>query len=181
MEDLSEQLILLGVRPTTPETDYGWIQAGVLIKKSGRARLYQVQSFIEKPSGLKAENLLDKGGLGNTMILVGKITTFWNLGWLFLHQLMQKFRAFQAVIGSKWEHSMLEHICLDLPVCNLSECLLQKIPEHITVLKMTNALWSDWGQPRRIYETLQAIGKHSNFPSGRFKEKYSKSPNTHLC
>lgn len=65
---------------------------------------------------------------------------------------------------------MLEHIYLDMPVCNLSEGLLQKIPKQLTVLEMTNTLWSDWGQPRRIYETLQAIGKHPNFPYDRFKE-----------
>jgi len=93
------------------------------------------------------------------MILAGRLTTFWNLGWIFLPQVMQKFRAFQAFIGSQWEHSMLEHMYRKMPVCNLSRGLLQKIPEHLVVLEMSNVLWSDWGQPTRIVETLQALGK----------------------
>ena len=74
----------------TPETDSGWIQPGALIKKSGRARLRQVHSFIEKPSTVNAQHLMSSGGLWNTMILIGQLTTFWNLGWLFLPHLMQK-------------------------------------------------------------------------------------------
>ena len=147
----------------TPETDYGWIQPGALIKKSGRARLRQVHSFIEKPSTVNAQHLMSSGGLWNTMILIGQLTTFWNLGWVFLPHLMQKIRAFQVFIGSQWEQSMLEHMYLDMPMCNFSQGLLEKIPEHLTVLEMSNVLWSNWGQPGRISEALQAIGKKANF------------------
>ncbi len=178
VESLPEQLILFGVRPNSPETEYGWIQPGTLIRKDGPARLYQVQSFKEKPNACKAQNLLDTGGLWNTMILVGKLTAFWNLGWLFLPHVMQKFRAFQAFIGTQWEHSMLKHFYLDMPVCNLSQELLQKIPEQLTVLAMKNVLWSDWGQPKRILETLQSIGKQPNFPWEKFKEHFPRSTNT---
>ena len=165
LENQSDRLILIGVRPNAPEPEYGWIQPGTLVRKDGLAPLYRVQSFIEKPTPSKAQTLMGTGGLWNTMILVGKLSTFWNLGWLFLPQLMQKFRAFQAFIGSQWEHSMLEYMYLDMPVCNLSRGLLEKIPEHLTVLEMSNILWSDWGQPRRISESLRAIGKTPNFLS----------------
>jgi mannose-1-phosphate guanylyltransferase len=124
LEDLPDQLILLGVRPMTPETDYGWIQPGALMKNNGRTRLYQVHSFIEKPSRANAKHLMGSGGLWNTMILIGKLTTLWNLGWLFLPNLMRKFRAFQVFIGSQWEQSMLERMYLDMPVCNFSKGLL---------------------------------------------------------
>jgi len=170
-----DQLILVGVHPNTPETEYGWIQPGSLIRKGGPARLYRVQSFIEKPTESNAKDLMGSGGLWNTMILAGRLTTFWNLGWIFLPQVMQKFRAFQAFIGSQWEHSMLEHMYRKMPVCNLSRGLLQKIPEHLVVLEMSNVLWSDWGQPTRIVETLQALGKPPNFSSNELKKYLSSS------
>lgn len=168
------QLILLGVRPNTPETEYGWIQPGALVGKNGRASLYQVESFIEKPTVINAQHLMETGGLWNTMILVGKLATFWNLGWLVLPNLMQKFRAFQAFIGTQWEQSMLKHIYVDMPVCNLSKELLQKIPNYLTVLEMSNILWSDWGNPSRISETLLAIGKVANFVSDELNGFLSK-------
>ncbi|MDH5700870.1 MAG: sugar phosphate nucleotidyltransferase, partial [Nitrospirota bacterium] len=170
----SDQLILLGVRPNTPETEYGWIKPGALVRKNGLASLYQVESFIEKPTVFNAQHLMETGGLWNTMILVGKLATFWNLGWLVLPNLMQKFRAFQAFIGSQWEHSMLQHIYVDMPVCNLSKEFLQKIPNHLTVLEMSNILWSDWGNPNRISETLLAIGKTPNFLSDKLNGFLSK-------
>lgn len=181
------QLILLGVRPNTPETEYGWIKPGALVRKNGLASLYQVESFIEKPTAFNAQHLMETGGLWNTMILVGKLTTIWNLGWFVLPNLMQKFRAFQAFIGSQWEQSMLEHIYVDMPVCNLSKELLQKIPNHLTVLEMSNILWSDWGNPGRISETLRAIDKTGNFLSDEHHELRGKpvgkrsSPSTQLC
>jgi mannose-1-phosphate guanylyltransferase len=173
LENRSDQLILIGVRPSTPETEYGWIQPGALIRKNDFTSLYQVQSFIEKPPAGKAQHLKETGGLWNTMILIGKLTTFWNLGWLVLPHLMQKFRAFQAFIGSPWERSMLEHLYLDMPVCNLSKGFLQNIPNHLTVLEMNNVLWSDWGQPRRIFETLQAIGRKPNFSCDKLHKFFS--------
>jgi len=165
LENQQGQLILFGVRPNTPETECGWIQPGALMRKDGLAPLSQVQFFIEKPNALRAESLMNAGGLWNPMILVGKVKAFLNLGWLVLHDLMKKFRAFQVVIGSQWEHSMLEHIYLDMPVCNLSEGFLQKIPEYLTVLELSNVLWSDWGQPWRIVETLEVIGRTPKFLS----------------
>ncbi len=178
LESQPDQLILLGVRPNTPETEYGWVRPGTLLRKGGPARLYQVQSFIEKPNTCTAQNLLDTGGLWNTMILVGKLNTLWNLGWLVLPHFMQKFRTFQAFIGTRLERSMLEHLYLEMPVCNLSKELLQKIPEHLTVLAMENVLWSDWGQPKRILETLQSVGKQPHFPWEQFKEHFPRSANT---
>lgn len=169
------QLVLVGVHPDTPETEYGWIQPGSLIKKGGRGRLYRVKSFVEKPTRSQAKELMDKGGLWNTMILAGKLATFWNLGWVFLPQVMQKFRALQAFVGSQWEHAMLEQMYRSMPVCNLSKGLLQHIPEHLTVLEMNHVLWSDWGQPTRIIKTLQAIGKPPNFSCDELKE-YLSSP-----
>jgi mannose-1-phosphate guanylyltransferase len=44
----SDQLILLEVRPNTPETEYCWIQPAALVRNNGRNSPYQVESFIEK-------------------------------------------------------------------------------------------------------------------------------------
>lgn len=70
---------------------------------------------------------------------------------------------------------MLDYVYQDMPGCNLSNDLLQKIPEHLTVLEMSNVHWSDWGKPTRIIETLHAIGKPPNFSCGELKE-YLGSP-----
>jgi hypothetical protein len=40
----------------------------------------------------------------------------------------------------------------------------QRAPEHVAVLEMTGVLWSDWGKPERIVNTLRQIGRQPIFP-----------------
>ena len=59
-------LITLGIKPTGPETGYGYIQAGG--EASGPSGAIPVESFIEKPEKAKAE------------LLIQNPTCFWNAG-----------------------------------------------------------------------------------------------------
>jgi mannose-1-phosphate guanylyltransferase len=66
----AEVLVTLGVRPTRPDTGYGYIQRGV---PAGRAhpRLRRVRRFVEKPDATRARRYLRQGGyLWNAGIFV---------------------------------------------------------------------------------------------------------------
>jgi mannose-1-phosphate guanylyltransferase/mannose-6-phosphate isomerase len=52
------KLVTFGISPTRPETGYGYIQAGEMIK-DGNA--HQVASFVEKPDLAKAQEYCDSG------------------------------------------------------------------------------------------------------------------------
>jgi hypothetical protein len=52
-----------------------------------------------------------------------------------------------------------------MPMLNFSSEVLQKIPEHLGVMELEEVLWSDWGRPERIIETLEMLGKKPAFPS----------------
>ena len=65
-------LVTLGIRPTRPDTGYGYIEVG---PAAGRAHagLYRVRRFAEKPSRSRAERFLRRGGfLWNAGIFVWK-------------------------------------------------------------------------------------------------------------
>ena len=51
-----------------------------------------------------------------------------------------------------------------LPMHNLSSDLLQCVPDHLAVIELTGVLWSDWGKPERIAETLRRIDRRPAFP-----------------
>lgn len=59
-----ENIVVLGIRPTRPETGYGYIEAGANVANGS----LQVRRFTEKPSGVKAEQFLVAGNY------------FWNSG-----------------------------------------------------------------------------------------------------
>jgi mannose-1-phosphate guanylyltransferase/mannose-6-phosphate isomerase len=75
--DLAESgyLVTIGLRPTRPETGYGYIQAGDRIDgvRHGEADGHVAAAFIEKPDQAKAERLVAEGGfLWNSGMLVAK-------------------------------------------------------------------------------------------------------------
>lgn len=57
---LAEQgyLVTYGVRPTAPETGFGYIEAGTALDELGGC---QVQRFVEKPDSVTAQEYLDSG------------------------------------------------------------------------------------------------------------------------
>lgn len=61
-------LITLGIRPVSPETGYGYIEAGDQVHKVQEHRFYKVTSFHEKPDAERAKDYLEKNNF------------FWNSG-----------------------------------------------------------------------------------------------------
>ena len=61
-------LVTLGIRPASPETGYGYIEAGEQLDKVQEHKFYKVTSFHEKPDVERAKHYLEKGNF------------FWNSG-----------------------------------------------------------------------------------------------------
>jgi mannose-1-phosphate guanylyltransferase len=71
-----ESVILVGAEAVYPETDYGWIEPGVVVSNAAAGPLSRVSQFWEKPSLQRARALLRRGCLWNTFVTVGRATTF---------------------------------------------------------------------------------------------------------
>ncbi|MEJ2246000.1 MAG: sugar phosphate nucleotidyltransferase [Acidobacteriota bacterium] len=164
VEDLPERLLLIGAPADSPEQDYGWIYPGSEIWRSGKYSAYAVKRFLEKPLKRDAVDAMTRGGLWNTLIIVVKAHTLWQLGWNYFPETMYLFvRLFKAV-GSCRESDVLESIYKVMPSQNFSTGFLTLATNHIGVMPMNDVLWSDWGSEKRIVETLVNMGKQPNFP-----------------
>jgi mannose-1-phosphate guanylyltransferase/mannose-6-phosphate isomerase len=62
----SSTVVLLGVPPTRPDTDYGYLE----VRPDARSRTLAVVHFLEKPDALQAEELVRSGCLWNAGIFV---------------------------------------------------------------------------------------------------------------
>ena len=51
-----------------------------------------------------------------------------------------------------------------MPRRNFSSGLLARVPEHVAVIEAGGLLWSDWGKPERIVDTLLGMGRQPAFP-----------------
>ena len=158
------RLVLLGVQPDRLELEYGWIQPGPTLNQSTSCHVRAIQAFLEKPDFLQASRAMDSGAVWNTLILAAKLQKLWELGWQCFPEMMPLFDRLCGAIGSSEEGKVLDVIYRGMPERNFSSGLLQRVPEHVAMIQLNGVLWSDWGKPERIVETLLKIGKQPAFP-----------------
>lgn len=163
-ESHSDRVVMLGVAPDRLELDYGWIQPGRPLDSRDGEGVQSVRSFLEKPNTAQADAALRAGALWNTLVLTAKVDVLWKLGWECLPDMMQRFEQLGQAIGGPEETRLLNAMYHDLPMHNLSSDLLQRVPDHLAVIELTGVLWSDWGKPERIAETLRRINRRPAFP-----------------
>jgi len=54
-------LVTLGLRPTRPETGFGYVEVGEAVGTAGAHRVHAVKRFVEKPDRATAQQFLDAG------------------------------------------------------------------------------------------------------------------------
>jgi hypothetical protein len=96
--------------------------------------------------------------------MAAKAETLWQLGWQCFPNLMPRFERLRRSIGTSGEAQILDEIYNDIPAHDLVSELLQRIPDRAAVIEMNGVLWSDWGKPIRIIDSLRRIGREPAFP-----------------
>ena len=143
----SNGLILLGIAAERPETGYGWIEPARA--DSGHGDLRPVRRFIEKPPAGVAAELLARGALWNTLIVVGRLDAVWRAARIHLAEQARRFDRYDAA-GC---HSDLAALYRDMPAADLSRDLLQRT-DRLAVTRVDGTGWNDWGTPKRVLESL---------------------------
>ena len=165
VEDLRDKMVLMGVRPDVPETDYGWIEPGarLLIGYPLTRIAHQVLSFHEKPSKQNAERWYSRGYLWNTMIVSAKARTLWEKGKQILPFTFESFEAFLVHLrnnpSEKLTAASIPSLFQEIPVFDFSKMILSKTARESIVLPLEKILWSDWGRPERVFSTLKDISR----------------------
>ena len=149
-------VILLGVEPESPETEYGWIEPAGSIQ--GHRQLHRVRRFWEKPwSGLAAVLQL-RGCLWNSFVMVASARALIDIIASATPALYNAFASVTAVFGTNDEPAMLRKLYLQLGETNFSDRVLALVPERLTVLKVTGIKWNDLGEPKRVIASIQRAG-----------------------
>lgn len=159
-EAMPQRLVLLGVAPEAEAVgrDYGWILRGRDLTRVEGKSVRAVRSFMEKPSAELAREASANGGLWNTMVMAGKVETFWRLGWRYVPEVMFRFESLLEAIDTPLEATVTASIYRDMPRKNFSSDLLQRARQEVAVVELDGVHWSDWGRADRIAESLQRLG-----------------------
>lgn len=153
-----DRVILAGIRPDGPETEYGWILPGTADRMADRVST--VAAFCEKPSAGVAADCYRRGGLWNTMIVAASVATLWRLGERVLPRLTSRLKTLGGRCGEAEAASSPEQFACtfsDLPEADFSRDFLAQIAPQLRVSPLSGLLWSDWGRPERVRSSLAQL------------------------
>lgn len=153
---LDGRLALLGVTPTGPEIEYGWVVRGAAIGNSGA---FAVDRFHEKPMPALAEDLWKRGALWNTFIQAGAASMFWELAQRFLPVHAAILERYADAIGTRHEARALEEAHQQMTPASFSHDVLAH-SRSLAVLPVSGSGWSDWGSPQRVFASLEGTSNH---------------------
>lgn len=150
------QIALIGVAPTGPEVEYGWIVRG---QRIARTCAFAVRRFEEKPAHAVADELWRQGGLWNTFITTAPVAEYWTLARRHLPAHAAAFERYATSIGCGDERRELALAYEHMTAANFSRDILAHA-ETLAVIPVANTGWSDWGSPERVIASLAGTPDH---------------------
>jgi mannose-1-phosphate guanylyltransferase len=155
-------VMLLGITPTTPETEYGWIEPQPSILASAQKSITRVRKFWEKPSLNLAPALMERGCLWNSFVMVGRVDALLKMTRAAMPEMYAAFAAITPAFETASEHKALAVLYSGIEDSNFSHQVLAVRPEDLMVMRVGEVGWSDLGEPNRVLSALARIGVQSH-------------------
>ena len=156
-----ETVTLLGITPSAPETEYGWIEPQPSVLASAQKSITRVKTFWEKPSLNLATALMQRGCLWNSFVMVGRVDALLRMTQAALPELYAGFAATTATFETAAEPKALAQLYSKISDTNFSHEVLAARPQDLAVMRVGDVGWSDLGEPARVLATLAQLGMQS--------------------
>lgn len=141
-----EHTIVVGVKPTYPETGYGYIQASKKITQG----VWRAQSFIEKPNLETARRFTKRGNyFWNVGWFAWRLAHLWNLYAEYLPANFSVLKRMSAAGPDNWQKSVQMEFPKLQPV-SIDKGIAEK--EKRMLLLSTTVGWADIGHWRSVHE-----------------------------
>lgn len=171
----TDAIITLGMKPTRPETGYGYIQADLSSCSPRNKEIFRVDSFREKPDLETVKKYIqNKSYFWNAGIFIWSVNTIVNAFRIYQPAISKIFESLQPVYGTPKEQ---EEIDLRFPECeNISvDYAIMEKAEEIFVCPADFG-WSDLG----TWGSLLVQTKKDLYGNGVIGENVSLF-DTHNC
>lgn len=142
----NNSLLTLGIKPSRPETGYGYIQVG-----EGSNNLFAVKTFTEKPNEELAKVFFQtEEFFWNSGIFLWNLQTIDNAFTNYLPEVAAKFRAGKNVYNTSEEQTFIDEMYPTCPAISIDYGIMEKA-ESVHVL-CADFGWSDLGTWGSLYE-----------------------------
>jgi mannose-1-phosphate guanylyltransferase len=153
-----QTVTLLGITPSGPETEYGWIEPQRSILGSLPRSITRVSRFWEKPEANVARSLMDQGCLWNSFVMVGRVDALLKMTRTALPEMVAQFASIMHAFETPAERKALHELYSEIQESNFSHEVLAARPEDLAVMRVGDVGWSDLGEPARVLATMAQMG-----------------------
>jgi mannose-1-phosphate guanylyltransferase len=154
----ASRLVLLGVKPLEPETEYGYILPEPVGDDQTPSGIRDVSRFIEKPARNIAREFLERGALWNTLVMTFNAGTVLERVRELYPTLYDSFRRIGKTLDTAREREVVNDVYREIEPFNFSKGFLETTPVRnrfrLSVLPVQGVWWSDWGSESRILNDL---------------------------
>jgi mannose-1-phosphate guanylyltransferase len=177
-----ENLVVLGIPPTRPETGYGYIERAKAASRPGAVRVYSVRRFTEKPLLARARRYVASGRYyWNAGMFFWRVSTFLRNLEKFLPATYRLLMKLSDDIGTQRYARTLRRIYPQLENISVDYAILERAAQRTASRAGTarsktasgvfvlpaEVGWSDIGSWAAVYQ-LMASKPGENISAGRF-------------
>jgi mannose-1-phosphate guanylyltransferase/mannose-6-phosphate isomerase len=146
-------LVTFGIKPTRPETGYGYIEVEEAQGGEG-APFLRVRRFVEKPDLEKAKAYLRAGNFfWNSGIFVWKVSKMMEEMARHLPALFRGLKAIEEALGTEKEEETIQTVYGELESISIDYGVLEKSERVVTIPASFD--WSDIGSWSALDEVLE--------------------------
>jgi mannose-1-phosphate guanylyltransferase len=166
LEQANDEIIMLGIEPDELDPELGYIIPGMQQKPG----LHSVQAFFEKPSEIRARELMMQGALWNVFILAARGQTLLKVLEDGMRTTAGAMRDAIAIDKSTRQQNAIMTLYRMLPDVDFSRDIAQKHERELRVIAVPACGWSDLGTPRRVEQALH----HAAATNRRFEARTTR-------
>ncbi len=158
-------LVTIGIRPTAPETGYGYIEQGGRKAKIRGQEVFAVRSVREKPNALQARKFLEEGGfLWNSGMFVWRTSVLLDAVRQWLPDLCRGLVRIEGALGSAREAAVVEEVYRSAASISIDYGVMEKARNALVI--QGDFGWSDVGSWDSLWEVSRKDEK-GNATRGR--------------
>lgn len=144
-----DRLLTLGIKPSAPNTGYGYIQEGRSIPDYGG--IYTVKTFTEKPDLEMAEKFVKSGEfLWNAGIFLWRAQAILNAFRKYAPEIAQTLDAPEGTYNTDREENFIDSAFGNCPNISIDYAIMEKADN--VYVKTVDFGWSDLGTWKSLYE-----------------------------
>jgi mannose-1-phosphate guanylyltransferase len=153
-----DALVTIGIRPTGPETGYGYIEQGNLFTTGEGEKIYRVRSIREKPPLEQAKDFLRQGRfLWNSGMFVWKASTILEAIRCYLPELHTGLVQIREALGTEREEEIVGEVYSTQKAVSIDYGVMEKAEDVLVI--PGDFGWSDLGSWDALWEVS---GKDEN-------------------